>query len=405
MGEGLGIVVVLLALVGVYWLLFRGVLKEKSGTRSLLAQRYSDDSLLESNLFTFLSGITTSAAVLTIFTSFGWTTLSLLAAACLGCFYAFVFRSSVLSRINTRVRATVEGLVGLVAIVPAFIQFSASSLSCRDPREQALAITVMVVLGLVALASVAVNLRFGLNSNGNGTALSGFRGFLAAYAGLEILRFFWTPLGMSWSEIGPEAVWLGGLGGLATIIGLVVVPPTCDSARRARSVRLAAVRREHRRDTVRRSFWRRRHRPDPLRDLLRAGSSAAQATLAAVSLRPTGESRRDTRPGALPTNRQRPVLEASFRFHIQEVQLVFPDELVAHGVVDQACAPVGRVGACPAAQTLDADAVELLADVIQLAVEGRDGPAEPFSRPCTRGDVTEAVLSAEQDRLAEGEQQ
>lgn len=224
MGEGLGIVVVLLALVGIYWLLFRGVLKEKSGTRSLLAQRYSDDSLLESNLFTFLSGITTSAAVLTIFTSFGWTTLSLLAAACLGCFYAFVFRSSVLSRINTRVRATVEGLVGLVAIVPAFIQFSASSLSCRDPREQALASTVMVVLGLVALASVAVNLRFGLNSNGNGTALSGFRGFLAAYAGLEILRFFWTPLGMSWSEIGPEAVWLGVLGGLATIIGLVVVP-------------------------------------------------------------------------------------------------------------------------------------------------------------------------------------
>lgn len=29
---------------------------------------------------------------------------------------------------------------------------------------------------------------------------------------------------MSWSEIGPEAVWLGVLGGLATIIGLVVVP-------------------------------------------------------------------------------------------------------------------------------------------------------------------------------------
>lgn len=224
MNDFFGIAVVFLALVGVYAMLFRGVLKERSGEQSFLARRYSDTSLLESNLFTFLSGITTSAAVLTIFSTFGWTPMSTLAAAALGAFYAFVFRSDVLSSINTRVRAALEGLVGIIAIVPAFIQFSANSLSCRDPQEQVIAVVVMVALGLVALASIGLNLRFGLNRTGNGPALSGFRGFLAAYAGLEILRFFWTPLGLSWSEIGLSAGWVGIAGGITTIIGLVVVP-------------------------------------------------------------------------------------------------------------------------------------------------------------------------------------
>src|SRR5690606_21323816 len=73
---------------------------------------------------------------------------------------------------------------------------------------------------------------------------------------------------------------------------------------------------------------------------------------------------------------------------LEQHEVVAAHEMARDGVFDEARASIGGEFAAPSAQALHADLVELLAHIVELAVEGRERPAESFGRLGRAGDLS-----------------
>ena len=86
---------------------------------------------------------------------------------------------------------------------------------------------------------------------------------------------------------------------------------------------------------------------------------------------------------------------------VQQGEILDSDDPCGQGVVDQGGAPIGGVGARSSAHALDTDAVELVADVVQLAAETGQGPTQPGGRVGVARQVHRAAAGAPEPGLGQ----
>ena len=216
--DWIGLVVLFLALVGVYWIMLGRFF---TGWRQpgFLTKDRDGDALSSSRTVDFLSGLMTSAALFTIASSVedaATAAVSTMGAA-IGVFYALTGRGrgSIIGRV---LKPAFEGLVGLVAIVPASFQYFEGSLSCRDGGTMLLAQVSGAFLLIAAVAAIVKNISF------TGIGSTGFEVPLAVFAGFEMLRFFAAPFGLTSADLGVDVSLIGAIGGMLVLFVLIVNP-------------------------------------------------------------------------------------------------------------------------------------------------------------------------------------
>lgn len=216
--DWVGLVVLLLALVGVYWIMLG---KFFTGWRQpgFFTRERDNDAITSSRTIDFLSGLMASAALLTIASSIddaATATVCVLAAA-IGIFYALTGRGlgSIIGRV---LKPAFEGLIGLVAIVPASFQYFEGSLACRDAGTILLAQASGAFLLIAAVAAIIRNISF------TRTGPTGFEVPLAVFAGFEMLRFFSAPFGLTSADLGVDVSLIGAIGGVLVLFMLIVNP-------------------------------------------------------------------------------------------------------------------------------------------------------------------------------------